>query len=425
MRSDRQELPEGFTKEEADKAEVQEAQTLAASRSRNARSSATTALAAAAPTDCMNYWPRPDLWVCGAIRVKYDSLGGAGSFLLWPTSNELVNPDGFGRRQTFQNGPIYWSAASGAHPVVNHFFAAWQRNGWESGPLGYPTTDEIVNPDGLGRRQEFQNTAAIYWKLNEAYAVRGAIRDKWNTLGAEQGSLGYPSTDEINTYGEWTQFGTRMNEFEGGGLFFDPVSGFTRHGRWIPTDPFALPEDEDLGSLDSPGDTGAVTQSAPSAPGPTAMTTSTCPEGTNGYTGDKAKYNCIKRVRDAGGTWWNLRQGAPGGFGIEHYREDHHVEDAWVEGIVGRYFPERLSPTGSRWGWAHRYTVTDPNSTWDVFGLAVIMNAADVAASAGVDQQQFGLVTAYCYIPKKDENDKPVKIQHCPDPMPPGGPFYR
>lgn len=101
MRSDRQELPEGFTKEEADKAEVQEAQTLAASRSRNARSSATTAFAAAAPTDCMNYWPRPDLWVCGEIRVKYDSLGGAGSFLLWPTSNELVNPDLFGRRQTF------------------------------------------------------------------------------------------------------------------------------------------------------------------------------------------------------------------------------------------------------------------------------------------------------------------------------------
>ena len=223
MRSDRQELPEGFTKEDADQAEVQEAKTLAESRSRNARnSSATTAFAAAAPTDCMNYWPRPDLWVCGAIRVKYDSLGAAGSFLLWPTSNELVNPDNFGRRQTFQNGPIYWSAASGAHPVVNHFFAAWQRNGWEAGPLGYPTTDEIVNPDNFGRRQEFQNTAAIYWNANEAYAVRGAIRDKWNTVNAERpGSLlGYPISDEIVVAG-----GGRMNRFERGVLYWHPTFG--------------------------------------------------------------------------------------------------------------------------------------------------------------------------------------------------------
>ncbi|WP_190242433.1 hypothetical protein [Rhodococcus ruber] len=76
MRSDRQELPEGFTKEDADKAEIAEAKLLAASRSRNARSSATNAVAAAAPTDCMVYYPAWQYVVCGAIRVKYDSLGG-------------------------------------------------------------------------------------------------------------------------------------------------------------------------------------------------------------------------------------------------------------------------------------------------------------------------------------------------------------
>ena len=201
MRSDREELPEGYTKEDADKAEMAEAKIIAASKSPNARTAttATNAIAAASPTDCMIYFPEFRYQVCGAIRVKYDSLGGSTSFLLLPTSNELVNPDQFGRRQTFANGPIYWSAASGAHPVVNHFFAAWQRNNWETGPLGYPTTDEIVNPDGLGRRQEFQNTAAIYWRLNEAYAIRGAIRDKWNAVGAERndGLLGYPISDEI------------------------------------------------------------------------------------------------------------------------------------------------------------------------------------------------------------------------------------
>lgn len=223
MRSDRQELPEGFTKEDADKAEVAEAKLLAASRSRNARSSATNAVAAAAPTDCMVYYPAWQYVVCGAIRIKYDSLGGVNSFLLWPTSNELVNPDQIGRRQTFLNGPIYWHPNAGAHPVVNHFFAAWQRNGWEAGPLGYPTTDEIVNPDGLGLRQEFQNTAAIYWRLNEAYAIRGAIRDKWNMVGAENtGSLlGYPLTDEVVL----PDGQGRMNRFERGVLYWSPTTG--------------------------------------------------------------------------------------------------------------------------------------------------------------------------------------------------------
>lgn len=138
-----------------------------------------------AAADCQVYWPAP-YEVCGAIRDKHNELGGPNSFLLLPTSNELTNPDGHGKRSVFQNGPIYWSAGSGAHPVVNHFFAAWQRNGWEAGPLGYPTSDEIVNSDNVGRRQDFQG-GTTFWRLNQAYYVTGAIRDKWGASGGEAG----------------------------------------------------------------------------------------------------------------------------------------------------------------------------------------------------------------------------------------------
>ncbi|OZD06502.1 hypothetical protein CH275_09795 [Rhodococcus sp. 06-235-1A] len=212
MRSDREEWPEPFTKEDADRAEVREFEL-------QQRQSA--ARGPAPGPDCQQYWPS-DKWVCGAIRDKYNSLGAQFSFLLWPTSDELVNPDGFGRRQTFQNGPIYWSAASGAHPVANHFFAAWQRNGWEAGPLKYPTTDEIVNADGLGRRQEFQG-GTVYWKLNEAYFVGGAIRDRWAALGSEaqSGILGYPTSDEtLLPDGQG-----RMNRFESGVIYWHPNFG--------------------------------------------------------------------------------------------------------------------------------------------------------------------------------------------------------
>lgn len=200
MRSDRESVPRGFSKADADKAETMEAQQGAAS-------------------DCQVYWPAP-YEVCGAIRDKYNELGGPNSFLLYPTSNELTNPDGHGKRSVFQNGPIYWSADSGAHPVVNHFFAAWQRNGWEAGPLGYPTSDEIVNPDNIGRRQHFQR-GTIYWRLNDAYYITGSIRDKWGETGWEGGPLGYPTSDEI----QLPDGRGRMNRFEHGVVYWSPDTG--------------------------------------------------------------------------------------------------------------------------------------------------------------------------------------------------------
>lgn len=151
--------------------------------------------AMAAP-GCQVYWPAP-YEVCGAIRDKYNELGGPNSFLLFPKTNELTNPDGVGKRTEFLNGPIYWSPQGGAHPVVNHFLAAWARHNYETGYIGYPTTDELVNPDGIGRRQHFTG-ATIYWHLNEAYSVGGAIADTWHERGAEgaTGLLGYPTSDE-------------------------------------------------------------------------------------------------------------------------------------------------------------------------------------------------------------------------------------
>lgn len=209
MRSDRDEIPAGFTKEEADKAETMEA-------ALNSQDGANQALAA---PGCQVYWPAP-YEVCGAIRDKYNELGGPNSFLLFPKTNELTNPDGIGKRTEFLNGPIYWSPQGGAHPVVNHFLAAWARHGYENSYIGYPTTDEITNPDGIGRRQHFTGST-IYWKLNEAYSIGGAIADKWHELGAEQGMLGYPISDErVLPDGVG-----RMNRFENGVIYWHPSTG--------------------------------------------------------------------------------------------------------------------------------------------------------------------------------------------------------
>lgn len=208
MRSDREQIPAGFTKADADKAETMEA-----------RLDTGDGLRTMAAPGCQVYWPAP-YEVCGAIRDKYNALGGPNSFLLFPKTNELTNPDGVGKRTEFVNGPIYWSPQGGAHPVVNHFLAAWARHGYENSYIGYPTTDEIVNPDGIGRRQHFTGST-IYWYLNEAYSIGGEIQKKWNSLGAERGQLGYPISDELVL----PDGQGRMNRFQHGVIYWHPSTG--------------------------------------------------------------------------------------------------------------------------------------------------------------------------------------------------------
>lgn len=338
MRSDREEFPEGFTKDQADQAEIFEAELL----KKKAMQRGVNALAA--PTDCRPYWPT-NFQVCGEIRLKYDSLGGSTSFLGPPSANDVANPDNYGRRQTFWNGPIYWSPATGAHPVVNSFLnrwgvhqyesgwlkypttdeivlpdggrrqefqqgaiyvafqnaigsaiangplrdkynsvgglapggtllgyliedhkrtlpdgqgqmarfqngviywspntgahtvlggilTKWSQRGYEGGALGYPTSDGLINADGVGQRQEFQN-AAIYYHPSRGLAssIGGEIRNKWNSLGAEAGDLGYPTSDEVDIPQELAFAGTRMNTFEAGIIAWSPSLGAS-DGQW-------------------------------------------------------------------------------------------------------------------------------------------------------------------------------------------------
>ncbi|CAM5418832.1 hypothetical protein [Corynebacterium variabile] len=217
MRSDTEDIPGGFTKEEADRAEVQEAAEQQAQQDR-----ATNPLAralAAEPVNCTTYWPSP-YKVCGAIREKYDAIGGPTSFLTWPKSDELGVPDGVGRRNEFVNGFIYWHPTTGAHPVTTHFSTVWARNGWEAGRLGYPTTDELGLSDGIGRKQSFQR-GHIYGSLAGLASIEGLIYDKWVATGAEGGPLGYPTTDEAST----PDGVGRFNRFVGGMLYWHPTHG--------------------------------------------------------------------------------------------------------------------------------------------------------------------------------------------------------
>ncbi len=154
----------------------------------------------------------------GKIDEKYRALGGCGSFLGVPITEERITPDGVGRYSVFERGSIYWTPSTGAFEVHGMIRDKWAELGWEPGVLGYPITDETPTPDGIGRYNVFQG-GSIYWTPDTgAHEVRGRIRDKWAELGWEAGALGYPIS------GEYAVTAGRKSDFQHGSITWDEDS---------------------------------------------------------------------------------------------------------------------------------------------------------------------------------------------------------
>jgi hypothetical protein len=79
--------------------------------------------------------------VCGAIRDKYYASGGPSGSLGFPLNSETSIRGGAFNH--FERGSIYWSPATGAHIIWGSIRDKWASMGWENSSLGYPTTDEI------------------------------------------------------------------------------------------------------------------------------------------------------------------------------------------------------------------------------------------------------------------------------------------
>lgn len=94
-------------------------------------------------------------FVEGAIAAKYGELDTVNSTLGFPIGNEkLIRGGAF---QEFENGNIYWSAASGAHFIKRGaIFQHWGTKNYEQGEFGWPTADQAPISAG-GEMVRFQN----------------------------------------------------------------------------------------------------------------------------------------------------------------------------------------------------------------------------------------------------------------------------
>jgi len=154
--------------------------------------------------------------VWGDILKAYGVLKWETGRLGYPTSSEIALPGGALSR--FQGGYIYWSPATGAHPVMGPVLTAYGAQKWETGRLRYPTSDEIALPGG-GILSRFQG-GNIYWSSRTgAHWVIGSILGVYKTQGYQAGALGYPTTDEIALPGG------AVSHFQGGSVFWSPGRG--------------------------------------------------------------------------------------------------------------------------------------------------------------------------------------------------------
>ena len=111
-------------------------------------------------------------------------------------------------------------SANAQYEVKGAIRDKWLTLGGEKGFLGAPLTNETTTPDKIGRFNHFQG-GSIYWTPNtEAHEVHGYIKDKWASLGWERGFLGYPLTDETKT----PDGVGRFNHFQNGSIYWTPTT---------------------------------------------------------------------------------------------------------------------------------------------------------------------------------------------------------
>ena len=133
--------------------------------------------------------------VSGAIRSDYAGRGWQNSWLGAPVDEIVCGLRGGGCAQAYQWGSVYWAPWIGAHAVTGGIGGLWAQQGWETGGLGYPTTEiDCLTHLGGGCSQEFEG-GSVYWSPGTGvHAVYGAIRGFWTAYGRESG-IGYPTSD--------------------------------------------------------------------------------------------------------------------------------------------------------------------------------------------------------------------------------------
>jgi uncharacterized protein with LGFP repeats len=130
--------------------------------------------------------------VQGPIGEKYAQ---APDLVGLPVANEVTNQRFGGSYQEFERGVIAYLPGSGAFGVVNGIRTTWNSIGAQDSDLGYPTSGEY-SPTTGGVLQNFQFGRISWSPATGSRITKGGIGATWDSAGGPLSGLGYPTTDE-------------------------------------------------------------------------------------------------------------------------------------------------------------------------------------------------------------------------------------
>jgi uncharacterized protein with LGFP repeats len=163
----------------------------------------------------------------GPVATRYEAIGAELGPLGFPVTSPM--PVSRGSAQRFERGRISYAADTGAWETRGAIAVTYVATGAESGRLGFPVSGDQLVGDGRGRYTRFERGRISWSATTGAHAVVGEIHERYEQLGSERGSLGYPVADEqVSRDSTFKRLGTpptRRQEFERGVLVLDGRTG--------------------------------------------------------------------------------------------------------------------------------------------------------------------------------------------------------
>jgi Ca2+-binding RTX toxin-like protein len=131
--------------------------------------------------------------VYGDIYLRYVHLTAR---LGLPTSEEQAEGSG-DRFQLFQNGQVHFRASLGAFALTGAVLDRWVALGGIASPLGFPTTDTAALADGVSSSGHFEQGAIYSSPSTGTHELTGNLRIEYEQkYGGPNGGLGLPIAKE-------------------------------------------------------------------------------------------------------------------------------------------------------------------------------------------------------------------------------------
>lgn len=142
------------------------------------------------------------------INVAWRAAGGVSG----PLGDKHGAPypvAGNGLAQNFAGGKVFFSPATGANALESDILAKYESLGGPGSDLGFPITNEAdggLKPASRVATFSAADKPVIFWAPGHgAHVVRGAMKAAWDKLGGPTGKLGAPVGDQTVNKGVVSQ----------------------------------------------------------------------------------------------------------------------------------------------------------------------------------------------------------------------------